>query len=273
MILINDKKVDIAYFPDGTLDLHVDIPAAPEDGERVARIVWLFESEAETAALYHITNHLHDHGVEDVRLDMPYLPNARMDRVQTDSDVFTLKYFARLINSLGFTEVSAFDVHSAASGEYIERFASRDASENIAEAIRRCDRGELLLFFPDEGAMKRYSHFAEKADSKYHPVCFGEKTRDWRTREITGLRVCGQTELLCGSDVLMIDDICSSGKTLLKAALILKKYEAKRISLYVSHCENIAADSELFRGDLIEKVFTTRSFFRLDNPKFEYLPY
>ena len=42
---------------------------------------------------------------------MPYIPNARQDRVKGPEDVFTLKYFANVINALGFRTVTVLDPH------------------------------------------------------------------------------------------------------------------------------------------------------------------
>ena len=71
-------------------------------------------------ALYCLTRHLQKFGIK-VSLFMPYIPNARMDRVKVDEDTFTLKYFAEIINSLSFTSVSVLDPHSSVSEALIER--------------------------------------------------------------------------------------------------------------------------------------------------------
>ena len=39
---------------------------------------------------------------------MPYISNARKDRAHREKDVFTLKYFANIINSLNFDNVYVF---------------------------------------------------------------------------------------------------------------------------------------------------------------------
>lgn len=100
MIRINNKDVEINKFPDGTLL----IKEAPSYD--IALISWFFESNEELVALIYLTNHLRSNGVKRIELYMPYVPNARQDRVKKIEDVFTLKYFAGVINSLGFDKVS-----------------------------------------------------------------------------------------------------------------------------------------------------------------------
>ena len=116
-----------------------------------------------------------------------------------------------------------------------------------------------LMFYPDEGAFKRYS------DKIKRDYLYGAKSRDKTTREINSYNVFGETELVNGKDVLMVDDICASGKTLLKAAEKLKKLGAADIYVYVSHCENTVLESDLL--NVIKMMFTTNSIYRGSHPK------
>ena len=256
MILLNGKEIKPYYFTDGTFDLKLDI-SREYTCERSAVLTWIFENNAETVELYFITRHLQEHGIGNIDLVMPYIPNARQDRVKTDSDVFTLKYFAELINGMRFRCVSVFDPHSAVSEALIDRIIINDAKKNIVEAVKRIGDDNLILFFPDEGAMKRYSEMTEFS------FIYGEKKR--------GMNICGDLEGMAGKSILMVDDICSSGRTLHYAAKKLKEAGVGKIYLYVSHCENIVTESELLKSDIVEKIYTTRSFLRFDHKKFEIL--
>ena len=264
MLLLNGAEIPLNRFTDGTLDLRIDVPR-DHVSDRSAVITWQYENDTETVALIFLTRHLQEHGVKYVDLMMPYIPNARMDRVKTDADVFTLKYFSELINGLHFRSVHVLDPHSAVSEALIDRIVVKSAEENVKETVRRIGDDGLILFFPDEGAMKRYSEMAPL------PFVYGEKRRDWETREITGMEIRGDCGRIAGKRVLMVDDICSSGRTLHSAAEKLKELGAAKIYLYVSHCENIVTESELLHSDLVEKVYTTRSILKLENERFEIL--
>ena len=124
-----------------------------------------------------------------------------------------------------------------------------------------------MLFFPDEGAMKRYSAMFDL------PYAFGMKKRDWETGEIKGLDVAGQTEYIENSTVLIVDDICSKGGTFYHSAKALKALGAKKVFLYISHCEKSIFDGELLTSDLVEKVFTTNSIFNKTHDRMEVFEY
>ena len=266
MILLNGKQVVLDHFTDGTLSIKETVPR--EYGtSRSATLTWTYENDEETVALYFLTRHLQEHGVEDVKLVMPYIPNARKDRCRTDADVFTLKYFAELLNSLHFTSVTVLDPHSMVSEALIDRLVIKTAGENIKEALSRIGREDTILFFPDEGAMKRYFAMTDR------PYVFGMKKRDFETRQILEMQVMGTAKELTGKTVLMVDDICSSGNTLLYAAEQLKEKGVGDLFLYVSHCENIALQSKLVTTDIVKRIYTTGSFLRETHEKIEILDY
>jgi ribose-phosphate pyrophosphokinase len=133
-------------------------------------------------------------------------------------------------------------------------------NEHIETAIRLHDTGNTALFFPDEGAMKRYG---DDLATLGHPFAFGMKKRDWTTGNILGLEIM-QTENIVGKDVLIIDDICSKGGTFYHSAKALLAAGAKSVSLYVTHCENTILKGELFSSGLVERVYTTNSLIHCD---------
>lgn len=257
MIICNGKKVVLDHFPDGTLLVKELAP----DAEK-ATLTWLFASNEELVALYFLTKHLRAKGVKEIALELPYIPNARQDRVKAPEDVFTLKYFAEMINSLGYSKVTVLDPHSYVSEALIDNIEIQSPKKYVEKALGEISQEkDVLLFYPDEGAMKRYSAMFDC------PYVFGIKKRDWTTGEIQGLEVSGQTELIKGSTVLIIDDICSRGGTFYHSAKALKALGVKQVYVYISHCENTILEGDLLQGDLVEKVYTTNSIFTESHEK------
>jgi ribose-phosphate pyrophosphokinase len=265
MIELNGKKIEIGNFPDGTLLIKENVEKS-YDTDRSAAIKWHFENNEELVALIYIVKHLKSHGINRVHLDMPYIPNARQDRVKSDEDVFTLKYFAETINWLGFASVTVLDPHSTVSEALFDNIIIKTPKENIAKVIDEIGEENLMMFYPDEGAMKRYSTLADK------PFAFGIKKRDWATGKIKGLDVSGATEMIEGSRVLIVDDICSKGGTFYHSAKRLKELGAVEVYLYVSHCENSILQGEVLTSGLIERVFTTDSIFTEKHEKIIIVP-
>ena len=132
MIKVNNEKITIGNFPDGTLLIKQETP-----GTEHIQISWYYEEEKELIALMYLVNHFKAHGCENISLYMPYIPNARQDRVKSEEDVFTLKYFANIINSLGFKEIVVRDPHSNVSEALINNIRIMKPDLLIEDVIRR----------------------------------------------------------------------------------------------------------------------------------------
>lgn len=255
--MIRVGEISIPYgknmFPDGSLLIKLD-PRKMTGVTKTITVKWLYEGDSELFTLIcvkrHIDYYFHDY---DVVLDMPYIPHARMDRVKSTEDVFTLKYFAEVINSLHFTAVYVRDAHSSVSLALINNVYDWGVRGYIEMAVK--ESGAQALFFPDEGAMKRYS------EQSPMPYAFGMKKRDWETGKILGLDIVN-AENIVGKDVLIIDDICSRGGTFFHAAKALKAAGAKSVSLYVTHLERTVILGEMASTDnLVDHIYTTESIF------------
>lgn len=255
-------------FPDGTKLLKFD----PCRDEYI--ITWLYDSDDELFQLIALTKHLKNRGCK-VWLNLPYVPNARMDRVKNNNEVFTLKAFADTINWLGFEEVRISNPHSTVSEALFDRvYVDFECVYGDVKRILKIETSLNpidVLYFPDEGACKRYSDLLKVFNL---PVAFGIKKRDWKTGKIEGIDIAGYDELK-GKNILMVDDICSYGGTFYYSALKLKELGVNDISCYVTHLEKSVLDSDRGRllterfvdedgvdADLIKTIYTTNSIFR-----------
>ena len=256
MIKLNGQVIEQNHFPDGTLLMKHYEESVKGAGEHIE---WFYENDAELFSLICLKNSL---GNRSVHLHMPYIPHARMDRVKNKEDIFTLKYFCEVINSLNFTKVRVLDPHSDVAPALLDRVIV-DAPESLIErVIDKIDSDNLLYYFPDAGAAKRYSSAISS------PYTYGNKVRDWKTGQIKGLTIADPS-LVNGKDILIIDDICSRGGTFYYSAKALKEVGAENIYLYITHCENTILEGELLTSGLIEKVYTTNSIFTKEHEKIE----
>ena len=245
MIYVNGVEIEQGHFPDNSL-----LVKLPKFKDKIG-IDWRYENDSELFTLICIRKHF---ATLPCELYLPYIPHARMDRVKAPTDVFTLRYFCETINSLNFSKVYVLDAHSNVSLALLNNVEQMAVEVNIKSALESFKKGkDVALFFPDEGAMKRYAD-----NNKDYPFAFGTKKRDWATGKILGLDIM-QKENIVGKDVLIIDDICSRGGTFYHSAKALKEAGVKSASLYVTHCENTILEGEIFKSGLIDQVYTTTS--------------
>ncbi|MBO5163401.1 MAG: ribose-phosphate pyrophosphokinase [Ruminococcus sp.] len=253
------KAPETLNYPDGTLKINIK-----ETDIKRAVLTWRFETEGEFLLLAYMARNIRERFPKaEMELYLPYLPNARMDRVHSGDEVFTLKYFCGLINSLDFSKVTLLDVHSGVGSALLERCTNLSPKAYIEKAKELCgfDSKEDHVFFPDEGSCKRYTELF--ADCRH--IGFGIKKRDWATGKIVGLDVWGESPN--GRRIFIVDDICSYGGTVFHSAKKLKELGCGDIDVFFTHCENSIAEGELLKGELIHGIFTTNSLCTLKENK------
>lgn len=262
MFLVNNKEVNFTSFPDGTTSLRFDV-GDTHDYE----IKWLYDGDHECILLWYLVNHIRANALRfaSIGLKMPYIPNARMDRVKNNDEVFTLKWFANFINTLNFDYVTAYDPHSNVSEALINNFKPVGPATCVEMFVLpdiwgHFRKKDVLFCYPDEGAAKRYS---SQIEGDY---VFGIKHRDWRTGKIQKFELIGADKVK-DRPVLIIDDICSRGGTFTHTAKALKEAGAESIFLYVTHCENTIRDGSVLTDGLITHVYTSNSIFRGEHEK------
>lgn len=277
MIKVNGEVINVEKFPDGTQRIMDFKSSLFDDNENAYfNIVWLYETDAEMFTLMCVVNHIRDNhwygSNAMIHLTMPYIPNARMDRVHSQKEVFTLKHFANFINSLKFDKVKVFDAHSNVSLAVINRIVTIDYVDSLIRnsVMRDINDKNLIIYFPDAGAYKRYKNLSS---IEHSTKLYGEKVRDWQTGKILRIDIHNENNDIItpsdisGKSVLMIDDIISYGGTMAYSADRLEELGADKIYAYASHTENSVLDQEkgtfLKRLDYgtIDKLYTTNSIY------------
>ena len=265
MIKLNGNVIEQGRFPDGTLALkEMDFSLLSDNF--VNWIDWLYDGDDEMFTIMSLVDVVRRNSRGGIYLRMPYLPNARMDRIKTDTENFALKVFANWINGFGFDRIFVDNVHSNVSNALVNNIVDALPDDDIKVVANEYDFD--VIFFPDEGACKRYKDM-EVIKELGLPIAFGIKNRDWKTGEILGLDVVGAD--VTGKKVLIIDDICSKGFTFYYSGMKLRELGASDVRLYVTHCEDTIRGGKILDTDVVSKVYTTDSICHYDGDKIEFV--
>jgi ribose-phosphate pyrophosphokinase len=223
-----------------------------EDGEHKARpleavrgadvfVLQSLHGEAEQSAddrlcrLLFFIGALKDSGAARVTAVAPYLCYSRKDRRTKPNDPVTTRYVASLFEAVGTDAIVTLDVHNPAAFENAFRrptIALTAAPLFIAYAKAFADQ-PLCVVSPDPGGTKRADIFREALEAALErPVgkAFVDKRRS--AGVVSGDLLVGEVE---GATALIIDDLISTGGTLVRAAHALRKAGAKRVVALVTH--------------------------------------
>jgi ribose-phosphate pyrophosphokinase len=209
---------------------------------------------------------LKDAGAARVTAVVPYLCYARKDRRTKPGDPVTTRYVAGLFEAVGTDAIMTLEVHNPAAFENAFRCpaVTLTAAPLFVNYARALSFESLCVVSPDPGGVKRAELFRgalEAALGKPVGNGFAEKHRS--AGVVTGDLFVGDVQ---GATVLIIDDLISTGGTLLRAARAARKAGAKRVIALVTHGLFMPGAAEMIADPAIERLVVTDAVapFRLD---------
>ncbi len=220
-------KVLIETFPDGEIGVQINENVRGRD-------VFVLQSVARHPNLYLmelliIVDALKRASARSIVAVIPYFGYARQDRKDKGRVPITAKLVANLLEKAGVTRVLTMDLHAEQIQGFfdipVDNLYSRPV---LIQAVNEMKLESCVVVTPDVGSIKLASAFAEKM--KVDLAIVDKRRVNAEQVEVNAL--IGEVH---GKDVLLIDDICSTGGTLKTAAWVCKKAGAKRVIAAVTH--------------------------------------
>lgn len=172
-------------------------------------------------------------GKNNIKLTLPYMPQARADRVFEEGMPLPIKVFCGILNSFNFKSVTIFDPHSDVTPALINNVIVIKQEELLANKIPEIKKymKDFMLCAPDLGATKKIFDSVQMLGHEDYVQAI--KIRDVTTGNIVKCDVIGDN--FTGSDILIVDDLSDAGGSFIHLAKLLKARGAGRVSLYVTH--------------------------------------
>lgn len=198
-------------FPDGELYVRVM--------EREGVVVGSINSNDNLIALLFALNVL-----ERAKAVVPYMGYARQDRAFQEGEAVSIRIVAEMLERRA-EEVITVNIHSDEAASYFKRLKNLDAMPIIGKFFAEED---IVMISPDEGSKERVRTAAKHANCEWD---YMEKRRvDAITVEITPKNID-----VDGKEVVIVDDIISTGGTVAEAAKILYSLGAKSVRAACVH--------------------------------------
>jgi len=180
--------------------------------------------------LFLAAHHLSQDGAK-VHAVIPYLGYARQDKQFMPGEIVSLGVISHLLRSCGVIRVTTVDIHSA---EGLALFAmptySVSAIPILAQYIKKnLNLSAPVVISPDFGSSKRTEAFATLYGAEHLQFA---KERDRVTGEV---RIDAGEMNVKGRDVVIVDDMISTGATIRAAAEKLRKAQASKIVVSCVH--------------------------------------
>lgn len=196
---------------------------------------------------------------------IPYFGYARQDRKDEGRVPITAKLVANLISTAGVQRVVTLDLHAAQIQGFFDIPVDHlYGSQVLARHISQLGLGELTITSPDVGGLKMALSLKKLLGAELAVV---EKRRIAADAVETGF-VIGD---VADRDVVIVDDLISTGGTITKAARVLKDSGAGRVIIAATHavfCEPAAERlGNAVAEGVIERIIVTDTIpFKEDIP-------
>jgi len=250
--IIGAKKVGVDYknFPDG--ESYIRLTEVVK-GEEVVLVHTTYpQPDKRVLELLLLINALKDLGATKVKVVVPYMAYSRQDTRFRDGEAVSINTIFRLIEAAGADEFYTVDIHKEFSlGEFKIKAKNLYATEVIAEYLKGMGLHEPYILSPDKGALDIARRIGKRLGTEYGNF---EKARDRTTGAITvkGDRVDARER-----DVVITDDLISTGGTIANACRILKEGGARRVIAVCSHPLLVAGAYERMKGAGLDEVLGT----------------
>ena len=201
---------------------------------------------------------LKDASAKSVTAAVPYLAYARKDAKTQTRDPVTTRYVARLFEAAGTDRVVTMDVHNLAAFQNAFRCrtdhleATKLFVAQLAPLLR--DEPHITVVSPDIGGIKRAERFRQAlahALGRELNLAFMEKAR------AKGMMRAGRLAGDVGGVAIIIDDLISTGGTLLQAASACRERGATKVYAAATHGLFIGDAGHLLVGNELDKVIVT----------------
>ena len=163
-----------------------------------------------------------------ITLILPYLGYSRQDTEGKSFFSPASKLIANLLNATSVDRIITFDLHSKKNESFFQIPVTNLHAQALiaAEAIKHLEK-PFVVVAPDFGSIPLAKRAAKILDCEIVTVC-KQRIDPYKVRST----LMGEVK---DKQVLLIDDICSTGSTLLAAAELCKTSGAKKIVAGVTH--------------------------------------
>lgn len=241
--------LEVFIFPDGEKRIRVLDKVVDEDCVVVQPTSP--EPDKNYIELFFIVDALKRSGASKITAVVPYLGYQRQDHQFREGEAVSLEVVATLLKWGGVDEIIAFDLHSIKIPEIFKiKLTHLSALPIFANVIKKMGNNTVLVS-PDMGGIRRTKLLSSMLGNMPYAVI--EKNRDLASGTITMTGISGEVK----ENAVIVDDMISTGGTIVTAANLLKNKGAKNIYVFATHAVFSDDAPKILGESSLKKVYVT----------------
>ena len=221
-----ESKITFGRIPKNSIVLVVQSTYPPVDTNLLQALSIISQARKVSSKIYAI---------------IPYMGYARQDRQFLSGEVVTMSIVAKMLEVAGAKKVVVVDIHSKTALNHFKiSKESVSAIPELAKYFKKLKLKNALVVSPDVGGALRAKKFASLLNTDFITL---KKSRDRNTGKV---QIHSSKVDVRGKDLIVVDDIISTGGSVVRATQFLKRQKCKRVFVACTH--------GLFIGDAIRKM-------------------
>jgi len=185
---------------------------------------------------------------------IPYMGYARQDKQFLSGEVITMSVVAKMLQSAGAKKVIVVDIHSnTALNHFNIPTENISAVPELANYFKKLNLKNPLVVSPDVGGSSRSKKFASLLKTDFIVL---KKHRDRKTGSVSIQTAKMDVQ---GKDLILVDDIISTGGSIIKAAQFLKKQKCKRVFVACTHGLLVEGAEKKIRKAGVSRIISTNT--------------
>jgi ribose-phosphate pyrophosphokinase len=191
----------------------------------------------------------------EVVVVVPYLGYARQDREFLPGEIVTMKVLGQLFKGAGASKIIVVDIHSKIGLKHFKiKSENITVISDLVKYFKKINLRNPLVVSPDQGGKERAKEFASEFKSEFIAL---KKQRDRKTGKVK-IKTEGLDKVV-GRDVILVDDMISTGGSIIKATEFLKKQKCKRVFVACTHALLMNDAEKKIRKAGVTKIISTNT--------------
>ena len=185
---------------------------------------------------------------------IPYMGYARQDREFLGGEIITIGVVGKLLKAAGVKKILTVDIHSKLALKELKIPSENvSAMEVLVKHFKKINMKDPLVVSPDLGGQERAKKFANILKTDFIAL---KKHRDRKT---------GKVEILTrkvdvkNRDLILVDDMISTGGSIVKATKFLKKHKCKRVFVACTHALLVNNAAKDIKNSGVYQIISTNT--------------
>ena len=234
-----ESKISLKKIPKKGIILVVQSTSPPVDTNLLQMLSMISQARKFSSKIYAV---------------IPYMGYARQDRAFLGGEIITISVIAKMLKAVGAKKIIVVDIHSKIALKHFRiKTENVSAIPKLVNHFKKIKLKNPLIVSPDAGGSARAKEFAKCFNTNFISL---KKHRDRKTGKV---KIQSSKINVKNRDLILVDDMISSGGSIIKATQFLKKQGSGKIFVACSHAILIGDAEKRIRKSGVAEIISTNT--------------